>query len=312
MKVLYLGILFLCIAVPARAAVELRFPGLTSESFSDTKAFESYKLPIGPYSDGKIPTLVAEGQQQVTAWHVTLSGGTTLGIMDSLRQQIEAIGFELLYECETQECGGFDFRFQTEVLPEPSMHIDLGDFRYLAAQRLGGAVPEYLSLMVSRSITTGYVQMIHIGAPSGEPIVGSGTEPDQEPDAPVATVSIARSLEQAGSVVLEDLEFETGSSNLGDNNFKSLVDLAAYLNANPNRAVALVGHTDAEGALAGNITLSKRRAESVMRRLVTAYDVPPEQVQAEGVGYLAPRDTNLTPEGRTKNRRVEVVLTSTQ
>ena len=32
---------------------------------------------------------------------------------------------------------------------------------------------------------------------------------------------------------------------------------------------------------------------------------------AEGVGYLAPRGTSLTEEGRTRNRRVEVVLTST-
>ena len=34
------------------------------------------------------------------------------------------------------------------------------------------------------------------------------------------------------------------------------------------------------------------------------------KAEAEGVGYLAPRDTNTTPEGRTRNRRVEVMLIS--
>ena len=36
------------------------------------------------------------------------------------------------------------------------------------------------------------------------------------------------------------------------------------------------------------------------------------QIEAEGVGYLSPRASNLTEEGRTQNRRVEVMMTSTQ
>jgi outer membrane protein OmpA-like peptidoglycan-associated protein len=46
--------------------------------------------------------------------------------------------------------------------------------------------------------------------------------------------------------------------------------------------------------------------------LLTVYGIPAEQVRAEGVGYLAPRASNLTDEGRKKNRRVEVMLTSTK
>ena len=88
--------------------------------------------------------------------------------------------------------------------------------------------------------------------------------------------------------------------------------LGAYLLANPDKTVALVGHTDAEGSLAGNIALSQRRAASVLERLVSVYGVPRSQMEAEGVGYLAPRLSNLTEEGRRKNRRVEVIMTSTQ
>jgi len=74
--------------------------------------------------------------------------------------------------------------------------------------------------------------------------------------------------------------------------------------------VVLVGHTDASGALAPNIALSRARAQAVRAALV-ALGAKADQIGAEGAGYLAPRATNLTPEGRAQNRRVEVMLTPT-
>lgn len=88
--------------------------------------------------------------------------------------------------------------------------------------------------------------------------------------------------------------------------------LADYLKQNPARQVTLVGHTDAVGSLDANIALSKRRARSVMQYLTQELGVSASQVAAEGVGYLAPRASNLTDAGREANRRVEVTLTSTE
>ena len=79
-----------------------------------------------------------------------------------------------------------------------------------------------------------------------------------------------------------------------------------------NADVLLVGHTDAAGGLEANIALSRRRAASVVAHLVGELGVSRAQVSAEGVGYLVPRASNLTDQGRAENRRVEVVLTSTQ
>ncbi len=76
--------------------------------------------------------------------------------------------------------------------------------------------------------------------------------------------------------------------------------------------VILVGHTDASGPLDMNVAVSRKRAESVVARLINVYGVPSAQVSAEGVGYLSPRASNLTDEGRHKNRRVEAVLASTR
>ena len=99
---------------------------------------------------------------------------------------------------------------------------------------------------------------------------------------------------------------------VGDQAFASLQALADYLRIYPDRTVALVGHTDSAGSLEANIALSKRRAKAVMEHLIKEYGVSAAQVNADGVGFLSPIASNLTSEGRAQNRRVEVVLTSTQ
>jgi outer membrane protein OmpA-like peptidoglycan-associated protein len=48
----------------------------------------------------------------------------------------------------------------------------------------------------------------------------------------------------------------------------------------------------------------------VQSRLIERYSVQAAQVTAEGVGFLSPRATNITEDGRNTNRRVEVVLIS--
>jgi OOP family OmpA-OmpF porin len=76
--------------------------------------------------------------------------------------------------------------------------------------------------------------------------------------------------------------------------------------------VALVGHTDSSGTLGGNIALSKQRAGSVLERLVSDYGANRRQLEAEGMGYLSPIANNLTETGREANRRVEVIITSSE
>ncbi|MDO9525447.1 MAG: OmpA family protein [Gemmobacter sp.] len=263
-------------------------------------------------------TRLTEGAITESAWRIDAPGVTTLQLMQPLRDKIDAEGFRILFECETVSCGGFDFRYSTQVLPEPDMHVDLGDFRFVAAQRGEGEIAEHLTLLVSRSREEGFVQLIRV-EPVGVRVTASAKSPtavdsvDVVPGGSAAPVSgdFAQALE-SGALALDDLVFDTGAAMLGQGVFKSLTALAEYLAAHPDRSVALVGHTDASGGLPGNIALSQRRAESVRDRLIRDLGVQPAQVVAQGVGYLSPRDSNLTLEGRTRNRRVEVILTSTQ
>ena len=285
----------------------------------------SYRMPVGPWRAIGGATVLAEGAVRQSAYRIAIGDGTTQSLLADLRGQLTKAGYQVLFECDAAKCGGFDFRFDTNVLPEPEMHVDLGDFRYLAAKRDGAEQPDFVSLLVSRSRDSGFVQVFRVGKP--EPgVAANPVEPAQDLDpallplpdpattepAIVPASNLAQALDQLGHAALDDLAFATGTADLAPGTYPSLVALADYLTANPARQVALVGHTDAAGALAANVALSKRRAASVRARLIGDLGVDPGRVSAEGVGYLAPRADNLTVAGRAQNRRVEVVLTSTQ
>ncbi len=291
------------------AALDLEFPGLATPLAEQRAPVDSVFLPDAPYSDGPISGVAAEGAITVQSWKVGSGNITTLQILSPLRDQLDAAGYEVVFECEAEFCGGFDFRFKLDVLAEPDMHVNLGDYRYLLAQKPGDGVPDYASLIVSRSANSGFVQLTRVGVSSDVKVTTSTKAP---PARTVAAGPVGDLLELNGHATLDDLVFKTGSSALGDADFDSLKNLAEYLSSRPDRTVVLVGHTDSEGGLGANMALSKRRATSVMEQLIARHGVDAKQVSADGVGFLSPIASNLTPDGRAQNRRVEVILTSTQ
>lgn len=308
-KGLWLGAA-LCLASHAPAwAFEAALPGNAEMTLRQTEGLGSYAMPTGPWQPDGLPVRVIEGALELTAWRIPAAGLGTLGLLAPLRDQLEAEGWVAGFSCETADCGGFDFRYAMKVLPEPAMHVDLGDFRFLSATR----GDETVALLVSRAETagTGHLQAIRIGPPQANPqatavATKSGTE-----IAPPSPTPLAAALE-AGAVVLEGLAFASGKADLAEVPDNRLSELARYLADHPGRSVALVGHTDTAGSAEANMALSKARAEAVRTRLVATLGANPDQVAAFGAGFMAPRDTNLTEQGRARNRRVEVVLTSTR
>lgn len=304
---------FLAVAAGALQAQTLDFPSNASLQAEVVRPADSYVLPLGIWDQGQMPTQTVEGRVTQQAWRIEAPSLTTLQLVRPLREQLRNDRYRIIFECQTEACGGFDFRFGVETLPPPQMRINIGDFRFLAAERRGAEGPEYLTLFTSRTAEAGFVQITHVGPDTetadviaqaeAAPLRAFGAQPD---------ASLAEQLDQAGRAVLSDLSFDTGSAQLADGDYASLRALADYLANTPSRTVALVGHTDSSGALDANIALSKRRAASVLERLVSVYGVDRGQLEAEGMGYLAPLSSNLTEEGRTANRRVEVIVTSTQ
>ncbi len=292
-----------CAAAPL-SALELALPTGSRQLSDRDSPLGSYRLPTGPWADGSIPVETFEGAIDRQTWRIDSGSVTTLQVLDPLRKQIADAGYDTIFACKDQDCGGFDFRFETEVVPAPDMHVDIRDYRFLSAVR---GESEALSLLVSRGRSAAYVQVIRVDpeeAYSAETptSVDLPDEPSEEEDELIAR------LRADGHVVLPDLEFQTGADKLINGPYDSLAALADFLKANPDLSLMLVGHTDSVGTLDQNIALSKRRAEAVRTRMLELYDLPASSVQAEGMGFLSPVASNLTAPGREANRRVEAVV----
>jgi len=277
-----------------------------------------FALPTGPWAAGKMTTQSLTGAVETWSWRIPGAGADSTGLMQLLTDQLRAAGYAPLFQCQTAACGGFDFRYAVKSVPEPEMHVDLGDFRFLAAARGPDNGAEHVTLLVSHAGDTGFVQLSHIGpadAHIAPALQAAPTDASDQAPRPASSTRLApplaERLEAEGSVELSDLAFDSGSADLGPGPFPSLAELADYLENHPDRQVVIVGHTDATGTLAMNVSLSRQRAQSVVDRLVSM-GVPAAQLSADGVGYLAPVASNLTDAGRQKNRRVEAVLASTR
>lgn len=303
------------IGANSAGAIDLVLPPSASLNKEITRQSTTYMVPTGPFDGARIPSTEVEGQVTTQAWQFSAPGLTSLQIMRPLRDQVTAAGYDVILDCAGQECGGFDFRYQIEVLPAPDMFVDLFNYRYLVGQlQNGDGKSNYVTLLASRVGSNGYVQVSRISQ-TGVSAPSLSVAPDataEEPASEGQSDGIIESLQTRGHVVLSDLDFETGSGSLGPGPYESLMVLAEFLTNDTTRRVALVGHTDTVGGLQPNLTLSRRRAEAVRDRLVLEYGVAPDQLEADGAAYLAPVASNLTPEGREANRRVVAVLLNTE
>ncbi len=124
---------------------------------------DTYFLPTGPVVDRDVPTKELEGRVVRQAWRIEADGLSTLGLVTTIREQLQAEGYELLLDCTAEECGGFDFRFAIDVLPAPDMFVDLFDFRFLSARNAEADGAEYISALVSQAGQAGYVQLVLVG-----------------------------------------------------------------------------------------------------------------------------------------------------
>lgn len=303
----------LTLALPATAATLLEMPAPATVIGGWSESPATLRLPIGPFADGTLPLQDVAGSVAQRAYRMDNQRLTTLQLVTPLLEQLEAAGYQRLFDCEAQACGGFDFRYGMDVLPEPQMHVDLGDFRYVLAERSVADGVEVVALLVSRSADQGFVQVSTVSAGAGSMTLMSSAQdsapaPNDTATAPPQPTDLAGRLVAGGSVALDDLVFASGKAALQGKDYASLTELAAWLSAHPDRRVTLVGHSDASGALPANIDLSRLRAQSVRSALLKQYGATAAQIDAQGAGYLAPRASNETPKGRALNRRVEVLL----
>lgn len=110
------------------------------------------------------------------------------------------------------------------------------------------------------------------------------------------------------------LLFSSGSWAVGVEGRRAVQQLGSVLANNPDIAILIEGHTDnvpyqGSGQIVGNWDLSTKRATAIVNILRENASINAENLTAAGRGEFAPIATNDTPEGKAKNRRIEVILT---
>ena len=111
------------------------------------------------------------------------------------------------------------------------------------------------------------------------------------------------------------LLFESGSWAVGAEGKKAVVAVGKVLGDNPEISVLIEGHTDndkfggAVGQIENNWDLSTKRATSIVNILGENAKINKQNLTAAGRGEFSPLMSNDTPEGKAKNRRIEIILT---
>jgi len=100
--------------------------------------------------------------------------------------------------------------------------------------------------------------------------------------------------------------FESGKAELLPGAQDQLSRVATFLKSSP-RPVVIEGYTDSRGSATKNQALSERRARAVADYL-TSQGVPADRINVVGKGASSPIASNATADGRSQNRRVEIVL----
>ncbi len=105
--------------------------------------------------------------------------------------------------------------------------------------------------------------------------------------------------------------FATNQSNINNESEKSLNKLVEIFKEYPKTNIVVEGHTDSTGSETYNMELSKKRSMSVTDFLIKN-GIDSNRLITKWFGEEQPKHTNETPEGRAKNRRVEIAIVANE
>lgn len=285
------------------ALVPLRFPEAVIVRYDQT-AYDSIVVPVaavageGDYGQ----TLDLEGAITRITYRVPAER-TTLEVFRAYAEALDGLGFERLFACANDACGGRGFNLTLAGDEYMRFGGHENDQRYLAARLATADGAAYAMLFIAKAYS--------LGGADRDAVFARLTviETDQGAAAleAVAAEDMRDEIGDTGSIALYGIRFAFDSAELLAESRATLDEMARLLAETPDLALYVVGHTDAAGTLDYNRDLSLRRAQAVVRDLVDTYGIDAARLDPQGLAFLAPVATNATEEGRALNRRVELV-----
>ena len=120
----------------------------------------------------------------------------------------------------------------------------------------------------------------------------------------------ARVFREGNNIILRlvGLTFDSGASQIRPESFDLLAKVEKAIDVFPRSELIIEGHTDSHGGDDFNQNLSQARAESVQQYMINAMRIPTYRLIATGYGETRPVASNETQSGRTRNRRIDIVI----
>jgi len=271
----------------------------------DQREFDEYKLfvskVIGKPDNPKNKITNLEGKITKITYYLP-DDRSTLEVFKNYETELINAGFEILYSCSNKDCGGRDFN---HAVHEYDMKFgdNYYDQRYMAGKLTRDTGDIYVSLYLIKNTGGGGKDRNHIYTQLDVIEVA----PMQQGMVTVDADAMAKEIFQTGSISIYGILFDFDKATIKPESSATFAEIANLLNENPDLKLYVVGHTDNQGSLDYNTNLSQKRASSVVNELVNKHGISQNRLTPKGLAFLAPVDTNRNEEGRSKNRRVELV-----
>jgi len=298
----------------------------------DAREFDELELPLGPIrridSDRGIVVEPSSSQRLegrlTRVLYVAPANRSPLEIVRNYEQELGRAGFEILYSCAREECGGDDGWLSEYYLYSDDRQLNDAppgasgvpgqiteyafnfpkDQRYMAGKLARAEGDVYASVYVAIETFDHFPETRDHALILLDVVE---TVPMETGKVTVDASAMARDIAATGRVVLYGIHFDTDKSDIKPESEPTLTEIARLLQQDPTLSLNVVGHTDNVGGQEYNQNLSERRAASVVTYLTDRQGIDASRLTPVGAGMSSPIASNDTEEGRAKNRRVELV-----
>jgi OOP family OmpA-OmpF porin len=301
-------------------------------------AYDEYRFPTGPLKPVADESARDENNNRVFEFtpQATIEGARTrlvyllppgrspLEVLRGYEQVLKAQGGEKRFECAGGACGGDAGRSsnggggdqsvamklwpESRITDEDFSNAKCAQTVAITDQRLGSfEIPGKAYVVVHAYVG---LDDLYCKAFNQRTIVSVDVlelKAREEKMVTVTAAEMSQSIASTGRVALYGILFDTASSTIKPESRPALEQIAALLREQPALRLHVVGHTDSQGGLERNFTLSRARAQAVSAALARDFGIDAARLSANGVSYLAPVASNADDAGRAKNRRVELV-----
>lgn len=274
-----------------------RYPGAKLER-RRTVGYEKVTLPASPlkgskpFTYDKLEVLGDMMQHNYKVWTVS-----TLKIYENYKSALEKAGFDLLVDCQLEDCGNRDQAKQLGSLLAITGNVYNHYHKpyYLLAQRDTPNGPAYAAIFMGSYESSTDVHQIIVQTTEAQTDLITINADD-----------LYDEIEQAGKALIYGIYFDTDKAAIKDESAPALQAITELLDKHAGLKLYVVGHTDDTGSVQHNQSLSSARAKAVVDRLIQS-GIAATRLSPVGVGPHAPQGSNDNEAGRTLNRRVELV-----